>query len=322
LVRKFTSAIIGLGQIGQGYDYDWPDKSRSITHATGFTHHESFELIGGVDPNPVARKRFEKKFSRPAYTDINTLLAQAQPEIISIAVPTDLHLSVFQEIIGSRPRAIICEKPIASSLKGALKIVALAEKYDCALLVNYMRRFEPGVLSLKKAINQGEFGDIFKGIVWYSKGLLNNGSHFIDLLIYLLGDVSGQEIIGAGRKWDNHDPEADIRICFGNTTVYFLSAHEEYYSLNDIRLMGTKGEIYYAEGGNEIRIRKTQPHPDYPGYYILNPNHDIIYNDLKRYQWHVLEHLKNHLIDGIPLNSDGKTAVSTLKVIEKVYSFL
>jgi len=322
LKKKIRSAVIGLGQIGQGYDYDWPDNSRALTHATGFTYHESFELIGGVDPNYSARKRFEKKFKRPAYSDINKLLSREQPEIISIAVPTDFHYTVFQEIIKSRLRAIICEKPIAASLKDALNMLALSEKHNCVLLINYMRRYEPGVLSVKKAIDQGEIGDIYKGVVWYSKGLLNNGSHFIDLLLYLLGDVCGKEIIETGRRWNSNDPEPDIRLRFKKASIYFFSAREECFSLNNMRLIGTQGEICYEEGGNEISIRKTQPHPDYPGYYILRPKHDIIYNDLKRYQWHVLEQLKNNLIDGIPINSDGKSAVKTLKVVEEVFSLL
>ena len=201
-------------------------------------------------------------------------------------------------------------------------MLTMSEKHNCVLLVNYMRRYEPGVLFLKKAIDQGEIGDIYKGIVWYSKGLLNNGSHFIDILIYLLGDVCGKEIIGTGRIGDKKDPEPDICLRFKNASIYFFSAREEYFSLNNMRLIGTQGEIYYAEAGNEISIRKTQPHPDYPGYHILSPDHNVVCNDLKRYQWHVLEHLKNHLIDGIPLNSDGKSAVKTLKVIEEVFSLL
>lgn len=320
--RKYLSAVIGLGQIGQGYDYDWPNNSRALTHATGFTYHESFELIGGVDPNYYARKRFENKFKRPAYSDINKLFSREQPEIISIAVPTNFHYTVFQEVIESCPRAIICEKPITTSLKDALNMLALSKKHGCVLLINYMRRYEPGVLSLKKAIDQGEIGDIYKGVVWYSKSLLNNGSHFIDLLIYFLGDVFGKEIIGTGRIWEKKDPEPDICLRFRNTSIYMFSAREEFFSLNNMRLIGTQGEIYYAEGGNEINIRKTQPHPDYPGYSILRPDYITISNDLKRYQWHVLEHLKNNLIDGVPLHSDGKSAIKTMKVIEEIFSGL
>ena len=322
MAHKFTSAVIGLGQIGQGYDYDWPDNSRVLTHASGFHYHDFFRLVGGVDPNPESRMRFEKKYKRPTYDSIEALFLQESPQILSLAVPTQLHHTVFKKIIEHHPLAVICEKPIAASLKEALNMLTLSEKHNCVLLINYMRRFDPGVLSVKKAIDQGEIGDIYKGVVWYSKGLINNGSHFIDLLIYLLGDVYGSEIIETGRRWNSNDAEPDIRLHFKKASIYFLSAREECFSLNNMRLIGTQGEIQYAKSGNEISIRKTQPHPDYPEYHILKPNHDLIYNDLKRYQWHVLEQLKNNLIDGTPINSDGISAVKTMKVIENIFSEL
>lgn len=320
MTQKFSSAVIGLGQIGQGYDYVCPDNSRILTHATGFTYHNSFELIGGVDPDASARKRFEKKFERPAYSYISELLSREQPEILSIAVPTDGHFAAFEEVIKTNPRAIICEKPIAPSLKEAIQMLTMSEKHNCVLLVNYMRRYEPGVLSLKKAVEQGEFGDIYKGIVWYTKGLLNNGSHFVDLLIFLLGDVCGQEIVKTKTIRDKNNTDPNLCLHFKNASIYFFSAKTDFFSLNDMRLIGTQGEIQYTEGGNEIRIRKSQPHPDYPGYRILNPDSNVVANDLERCQWHVLEHLKNNLIDGISINSDAKSAVKTLKVIEEVYS--
>ena len=322
MAHKFTAAVIGLGQIGQGYDYDWPDSSRILTHASGFHYHDFFRLVGGVDPNPESRMRFEKKYKRPAYDSIEALFLQESPQILSLAVPTQLHHTVFKEIIEHHPLAVICEKPIAASLKDALNMLALSDKHNCVLLINYMRRCDPGVLSVKKAIDQNEIGDIYKGVVWYSKGLLNNGSHFIDLLLYLLGDVHGMEIIETGRRLNSNDAEPDIRLRFKKASIYFLSAHEECFSLNNMRLIGTQGEIHYAKSGNEISIRKTQPHPDYPEYYILKPNHELVYNDLQRYQWHVLEQLKNNLIDGTPIISDGKSAVKTMKVIEKVFSEL
>ena len=322
MLKKFLSAVIGLGQIGQGYDYAWPDSTRVLTHATGFTYHDSFELIGGVDPDSSARKRFEKKFERPAYSNIKGLLAREQPEIISIAVPTKGHFVVFEDIIKIRPRAIICEKPIAASLKEAEHMLAMSKEHDSVLLVNYMRRYEPGVLALKKALEQGEIGDIYKGCVWYSKGLLNNGSHLIDLLIFLLGDVCESGIIGTGGILGENDPDPDIYLRFKQASIYMFSAREESFSFNNIRLIGTQGEVQYAESGNAISIRKAKSHPDYPGYRILNPDYNVVDNDLKRYQWHVLEHLKNYFINGTAIHSDGKSAVSTLKVIEEIYSCL
>lgn len=321
-MQKFSSVVLGLGQIGQGYDYDHPDDSLILTHATGFAYHEAYELVAAVDPDRVKRERFEKKFGQPAYPDVQTLLTQHQPEVLSIAVTTPLHYQVFQEVIHCQPRAVLCEKPIATCVKDAKCMVALAEENKCALLLNYIRRFEPGVLALKQVIQERQLGQIYKGTVWYGKGLLNNGSHFVDLLRFLLGDVVEIQILNRGRKWDDQDPEPDVCIRFGETAIFFLSAREEYFSVGDMELIGTQGKIRYAEGGTIIELRKTEPDPVFPGYTILGQEKRIIPSDLKRYQWHVLDHLHRHLLYGTPLYSDGKSATETLEVIENVVALL
>ena len=322
LMRRFSSVVIGLGQIGQGYDYDCQDDAYILTHATGFTYHDGYELIAGVDPDKVQCERFEKKFGQPAYTDVQTLLSQHQPEVIAIAVPTSLHYQVFQEVMSCQPRAVLCEKPIATCVGDAKNMLSLAEENHCALVVNYIRRFEPGVLALKRTIQSGDLGEIYKGTVWYSKGLLNNGSHFVDLLRFLLGEVTNIQIIEKGRKWDGKDPEPDVCLRFGQTSVCFLAAREECFSIGEIVLIGTQGMIHYAGGGGVIEVRKTQPDTVYRGYTILNQAKQTIPTASNRYQWHVLEALYHHLTEKTPLNSDGKSASETLAVIEVVFELL
>ena len=176
--------------------------------------------------------------------------------------------------------------------------------------------------TIPTAIQEQAIGELYKGTVWYSKGLLNNGSHFVDLLRFLLGNVSEIKILNKGRKWGDQDPEPDVCIRFGETAVYFLSAREECFSIGDIELIGTRGKIRYAEGGAVIEVRKTEPGPLFPGYTILSQEKQTIPTDLKRYQWHVLDHLHRHLLYGTPLYSDGKSATETLEVIETIFSML
>jgi predicted dehydrogenase len=73
-MKKFSSVVVGLGRIGQGFDYDNLDDSAILTHASGFAYHEGFELIGAVDPDETQRMRFEKKYNCPAYSDLQTLI--------------------------------------------------------------------------------------------------------------------------------------------------------------------------------------------------------------------------------------------------------
>jgi hypothetical protein len=103
------------------------------------------------------------------------------------------------------------------------------EKAECVLAVNYMRRFEPGAASLKKRIESGEFGSIFKGVAWYSKGIMNNGSHFIDLLRFWLGEVTGVDVIRPGRLWNGTDPEPDVCLHFNQPPCISLPARKSIF---------------------------------------------------------------------------------------------
>jgi predicted dehydrogenase len=317
-VKRFTAAVIGLGRIGQGFDYDQHDSSVIATHASAYTQHHGFELCAGVDPDPAQRKKFESKFKQPAYIDLKSMMAHREPEVLSIAVPVEQHLPVFQEIILHNPRAVICEKPIASSAAEGRLMQSLAEVQTCALAVNYMRRFEPGANALRKIIQDGELGTIFKGVAWYSKGLYNNGSHFIDLLRFWLGEVTHVTVMKKGRKWDCIDPEPDFCVHFEQIPIYFLSGFEEYYSLGEISLFASGGVIRYADSGNRIEICRTKDDQLFTGYKILDSETEIIATDLKRYEWHVLEGLYDHLTRKRELASDGKSATETLVVIESI----
>ena len=314
----FSAAVVGLGNIGQGFDYDISDSSCVLTHASGFYHHPQFDLIAGVDTEHLARKKFEKKFGKPVFSNIEDLYKVMSPEIVSIGVPTALHFSVFQELIRHSPKAILCEKPLASSLYDAERMVAMAEAAHTLLLVNYMRRFEPGANELKQRINRGEAGKIYKGTVWYSKGILNNGSHFIDLLIFLLGAVKEVVLVDLGRKYLRHDPEPDLKIAFDTAYVYFLAGQQENFTVNQVDLMGTLGSVHYYGGGEEIVLRKTFHHDLFPDYTILDPKGTPIATDLKRYQLHVLDALYKALTSNAQLNSNGVTALETMDVMEKI----
>ena len=317
-MKTFTAAIIGLGQIGQGYDYDLSAKYFIKTHATGFHYHPGFELIAGVDPDGAQRERFERKFNCPAFNTPQELFTQMNPEVVSIAVPTRAHLEVFGEVMKSKPHAVVCEKPLGESLTAAKEMASLAIKQNCTLMVNYGRRFDPSVQTLKNAIAQGDFGQIYKGVVWYSKGLRNNGSHFVDLLGFLLGEAGRIKLVEAGRCYGGDDPEPDFTIQFGAALISFLSAREECFTHCEMELIGTGGCIKYLQSGAVIDMRRAVAHPHYSGYRSLEADGLIHTDCMQQVQLHGFSQLYDHLVTGSPLNSDGQTALATLRILEKI----
>jgi predicted dehydrogenase len=220
------------------------------------------------------------------------------------------------------PRAVLCEKPIATNTTEAMGMVSLAESKSCALLVNYMRRFDPGVIQLNIILKNEVIGSLYKINVWYSKGLINNGSHYLDLLLFLLGEVAHVRIIDSGRLWASSDPEPDLLIQIGEIPVYFLALREECFSFGEIVFWGTKGMVRYTERGRVIEIRKARPDPFYSGYMMLQKKKTTVPSELGRALWHVLDALYRHLTLQSIINSDGKSATETLAVIEQCIRLL
>lgn len=304
-LKRFSAAVIGLGRIGQGYDYDASGARQVLTHAQAFAAHPAFELVGAVDPLAAERERFARKFAAPAYPDLAGLLAERQPEVYALAVPTALHARLLPQLLAARPRAVVCEKPLAATLPEGRAMVAAARTVGCSLLVNYIRRFEPGTRALGRALRAGELGEVHKAVAWYSKGLRHSGSHMVDLLCFLLGPAASVEAALPGRAWEGVDPEPDAVLRFGDCRVALLAAREECFSLHALELVGTRGMARYADGGEQIVCRGV-----------------AIASDMARYQLHVAEALAAHLQHGTPLASDGESALATLAIIEDIVARL
>jgi predicted dehydrogenase len=316
-MRVFSAVVVGLGRIGMEYDYGCMDDSHILTHASAFAYHEGFELVAGVDPDLVQRRRFEAKYNRPAYADLSSLWLAQSPEVYAIAVRTAEHWRVWRAIIDRGPIAVLCEKPMTGSLSDGRAMVEGAAASKCKLAVNYMRRCEPGVAEIRQAIKSGIIGNIIKGVVWYSKGIKNNGSHFIDLLRYLFGEISDLEVLRNGRFWEGSDPEPDVCLYFGDAPIYFLAGREECYSIAEMEIYGTKAKIDYREGGRMIEIRSAIVDPVFPGYMVLEDRKQIP-SYIDKYQWFVQDNLYRHLCSGNALSLNGEDSLGTLEILERI----
>ncbi len=315
-MKRYRAVVAGLGAIGLDYDYD--DPSRVQTHCRAFAVHHGFELVGGADPSANARRRLETRYKVTAFETLPELVAASRPEVIAIAASTAHHRALLEQALQARPRAILCEKPLAPTGAEGKAMVDAARDADVLLAVNYIRRFDLGVAELREGIARGEYGDIYKGVVWYAKGLLNNGSHYLDLLAYLLGEVRTPQVIERGRSLDNGDFEPDFRVRIGSADVYFIAGRYENYSHGGIELMGTRGRLEYQSGGRVVRTWRAAPDPTFTGYTALQefPNDAAL--DVMRYQLHVVEALHAALEQGTPPASTGDSALLALETIDAI----
>lgn len=287
----FKVLIIGLGQIGMGYDLTL-DMSHVYSHARAFSAHPAFELVGGVDTNAERRVAFKRRYACQAHADIGAALASQSPDVVIIAVPTACHQAALMEVLElAQPQAILCEKPLAYDLSAAQAMVAACASKGVALYVNYIRRSDPGAIEVGRRIAAGLIESPLKGVVWYSKGLRHNGSHFLNLLEYWLGPVSKMAVIHAGRVLEDGDVEPDVGITFERGRVVFLSAREEDFSHYTIELVAANGRLRYDRGGAHIEWQPIVKDGRFDGYTRLAELPEVIPSDMNRCQWHVADQL-------------------------------
>ena len=67
----------------------------------------------------------------------------------------------------------------------SLKILSICKKNRIKLYVNYVRLSDPGIIKLKNI-----FKKPIEGLVLYSRGTLNNASHFLNTLQFWFGKVT------------------------------------------------------------------------------------------------------------------------------------
>lgn len=314
-----SCVIIGLGQIGMGYDLNLNSSEAIYTHARALSVHPAFDLVCAVDPVKEQRDIFKKHYLKPTYPTISSAQQLQEASVIVIASPTDQHSLTIKEVLThSTPKIILCEKPLSNNLDEAREMVQACENAGVRLFVNYIRRADSGAIEIKERIESGQIKNPIKGIAWYSKGFFHNGSHLFNLLEFWLGPYKKAKILDKGRIWENQDPEPDVQVEFKNGKVIFIAAWEEAFSHYTIELLSPSGRLRYDEGGNLISWQSIHDDPNIPGYKILKTTPETIRNGLSLYQWHVADQLANALSDKPHSLSTGKQSLATLEAMHQI----
>jgi len=311
--------IIGLGQIGMGYDLNHDPAVAVYSHARAISLHPDLELSGAVDLSRLQQSLFEKHYARPAFDDISVAMMQLQPTVVVIASPSESHAAVLKQVLSQKkPKIILCEKPLAYDLTEAREMVDACNIAGIKLYVNYMRRTEPGAMEVKRRIEENEISAPIKGVVWYSKGFLNNGSHFFNLLEFWLGGFVGFKLINAGRLWNGIDPEPEVEVAFDRGSITFISAWEEAFSHYTVELLSHSGRLRYEQGGESIEWQSVLSDPSFSGYKVLNIVPEMIASGMNHYQWYVFEQLSASLAGKTHTLCTGRQALTTLESMHKI----
>lgn len=308
--------VVGLGQIGLGYDLDHDPSASVLTHARAFQTHPAYELVGGVDGDPARRRLLEHRYQVPAFATVAEAMKAAEPEVAAVATPTGSHLSDVRAALATGScTAILCEKPLAYNLAEARAICDLCATREVELFVNYIRRCDPAVSEVKRRFDAGLIALPITGVVWYSKGIFNNGSHFLNLLEHWAGPVTEFRIVDSGDPLLELDPEPVANAIFPAGSVWFLPAREEHFSHYTIEIVAANGRLRYDRGGERISWEEVVTDQTCEGYRVLSPQEETIPSALARIQWHVADEMSKRLAGEASPICTGREALRTVEVL-------
>ncbi|MBI5179271.1 MAG: Gfo/Idh/MocA family oxidoreductase [Nitrospinae bacterium] len=288
MAKVYKTAVVGCGRIASLLEED-PLREKPATHAGALAAHPATKIAAACDINAERLERFGRKWGVPSpywYRDHREMLRRAQPEIVSIATWTDSHCEIVLEAAKTPSvKGIYCEKPIASSMSEADRMIAACKKRGIPLVIGHERRFDANFVRVKEIIEKGTLGKlktIFAQALslpvpalprkkYVGGTLLHDGTHLMDLALYFGGPAKW--VIGFNKRpygKENIETTAGGIIKMENdVTVFVEGGGEREYFKFDLDLQFERGRILIGNSGIHAFAAGKSRH--YTGFRELHP---------------------------------------------------
>lgn len=204
--------VVGCGNIAQ----------RSVIPAlmtSGVT-----EVVCCVDVNPAKKTEIQTKFSLPFETDLQYVLSTYDFDSVYISTPNAIHVQIVEQVV-KFGKNILCEKPLAGSVKEALRIADLSEKYNVPVFEGFMYQFHKQHEVKMRLIADGVIGkpQLFQGWFGFPPLQLNDfrykkvlgGGCVLDACAYL---------VHSARHFYGCEP-CNVYAVLGNDSEYDVETH-------------------------------------------------------------------------------------------------
>jgi len=326
-MNNLNFAVLGTGNIG-------------IRHAEVLANSEEVNLIAICDANKEKADEIASKHNIKAYYDYEDMLKDDNINIVSICTPSGMHKEHTIQAAQAK-KNVVCEKPMALTAEDCDEMIETCHKNNVKLFVVKQNRYNEPILRLKEAIDQNKLGKVYlvtanifwnrtpeyyqeqswRGTLKFDGGaLMNQSSHFVDLVSWLGGNVKS---VYAKQDKFIHDIETEdtgiVILKFENGAIGNITYTTCVYDKNfegSISVFGTKGTVkiggkylneiehWNVQGMPTPEIKETLKPNDYGSYQGSAANHHKFYQNVID----VLKNRKNSMIAG----SDGRKAVEII----------
>lgn len=210
---------IRVGLAGCGFIGSIHARSMVLTKNSTLANKVNLELTVVADSNPERAEFVARQYGwENVVTDWRGLFSHSL-DLIIVALPNTEHLAIVREAAEANI-AVLLEKPMASTYKEALAMYEVG-KNNKRIRVAYMNRFIPAAQRAKEYIDSGQLGSIrtIRSVYLLNMRRPNGpvdwrfdekqaghgasddlGSHHIDLLRFLVGDIETTQ--ATQRTWD------------------------------------------------------------------------------------------------------------------------
>jgi UDP-N-acetyl-2-amino-2-deoxyglucuronate dehydrogenase len=250
-MSEYRVGIVGCGGI-------------SRVHARAYQIAGNTEIVCCADIKEEAVDKFGAEFDIPEnarYLRHEDMLEAEELDIISVCTWHGSHAPITIDACKAGLKGVLCEKPMATCLGDADAMLEAAAASGTKIAIGHQGRFRPVNTTARELIQAGAIGQPTAAFRRDGDGLLNNGTHAIDGVRYILGDPKAEWVIGqVSRHTDRWERRVRIEdrcmglVCFEGGTRFVIES--------DLPKPGPPGpSVYGTEGA--IRI-------DRNAVYLMN----------------------------------------------------
>lgn len=334
---------IGWGVIGCGGIAD----RRTIPE--GIIPSKNSRLVAVMDRDNSKARSIAEKYHAKYHDKEESLLEDSEVDAVYIATPNYLH--VQQAIRAAESgKEILCEKPLALTVKGCEDIVSACQKNGVKLQVGFMMRFHACHQEALRIVEQGLIGRPVMGraqlTCWYPDipgawrqdprlggggCLMDMGIHCIDLLRMLLGEV--EEVFAATDRLVFNYPVEDTSIVTLRFDNKAYGVVDNFFNIPDaaaqnrLEIYGTKGCILASGtvGQDSTGMLKVYTQEEEKGYDATQRREalgmrtrEISPTPINIYRAEI-DHFARCIEEDLEPSNSGYEAIKNLKVVLASY---
>jgi predicted dehydrogenase len=192
-------------------------------------------------------------------------------DILTVATGDDKHADIAIDGANSGVKGIFVEKPLATTIEDADRMISAFESNGVTTSVGHTRRWRGLFHKARSTIREGAIGPLRNIIAIHGGGralLFRNGTHIIDGICFFAESEPAQvfalleegfddwdQYKGTGGRDPKSEPGASGFIRFANGVRAYYSAHKDTIDGVSLELAGPDGKLVFDFSGGSIELR-------------------------------------------------------------------